>query len=75
MFTKASILQHFDTERHIRFKTDASSYAIGGVYSQITSEISQWHSVAYYSQKMIPAKTRYETHDVELLAIVEVFKN
>ena len=30
--------------------------------------------MAYYSRKIIPAKTRYETHDGELLAIVEAFK-
>ena len=33
-----------------------------------------WHPVAYFSRKMIPAETRYETHDGELLAIVEAFK-
>ena len=38
-FTKAPILQHFDPERHIQIETNASSYAIGGVLSQITSEM------------------------------------
>ncbi len=38
------------------------------------SEIGQWHPVAFFSRKMIPAETRYETHDQELLAIVEAFK-
>ena len=74
-FTEAPILRHFDPERHIRIETDTSGYAIGGILSQITSETGQWHPVAYYSRKMIPAKTRYETHDAELLAIVEAFKN
>ena len=32
-FIKAPILQHFDPDRHIRVKTDASGYAIGGVFS------------------------------------------
>ena len=41
----------------------------------MTSEMGQWHLVAYYSQKMILIKTRYETHDAELLVIVEAFKN
>ena len=41
--------------------------------SQLT-DLGQWHSVVYYSQKMIPAETRYKTHDDELLAIAEVFK-
>ncbi len=30
--------------------------------------------MAFFSQKMISAKTRYETHDGKLLAFVEVFK-
>ena len=75
VFTKASILQHFDPKCHIRIETDVSSYAIGGVLSQMTSETGQWHPVAHYSRKMIPAETCYKTHDTKLLAIVEVFKN
>ena len=83
-FTEAPILRHFDPECHIRIKTDASGYAIGGVLSQLTpNQVTlddaigsnvDWHLVAYFSRKMIPTETRYETHDGELLAIVEVFK-
>ena len=87
-FIKAPILRHFDSESHIRIETDASGYAIGGVLSQLNldsdappndsnsnkSDFGQWHPVAYFSRKMIPAETRYETHDAELLAIVEAFK-
>ena len=87
-FIKAPILQHFDPESHIRIETDVSGYAIGGVLSQLNldsdappndsnsnkSDFGQWHPVAYFSRKMIPAETRYETHDAELLAIVEAFK-
>ena len=78
-FTEAPILRHFDPECHIRIETDALGYAIGGVLSQLTSDHltsdqGQWHPVAYFLRKMIPAETRYETHDGELLAIVEAFK-
>ena len=74
-FTEALILQHFDPEYYIRIETNASDYAIGGVLSQLTSNnLGQWHPIAFYSQKMIPAKTRYKTHNSELLAIVEAFK-
>ncbi len=38
------------------------------------SEIGQWHPVAFFSWKMIPAETWYETHNLEFLAIVEAFK-
>ena len=74
-FLKAPILYHFDLKRHIRIETDVSGYAIGGVLSQLTSDDSgRWHPVAFFSQKMILAETRYETHNGELLAIVEAFK-
>ena len=87
-FIKAPILRHFDLKSHIRIETDTSGYAIGGVLSQLNldydvppnnsnsnkSDFGQWHLVAYFSRKMIPAKTRYKTHNAELLAIVEAFK-
>ena len=83
-FTEAPILRHFDPECHTQIETDASSYIMEGVLSQLTSDhlISdhltsnqgQWHPVAYFLRKMIPAETRYKTHNDELLAIVEAFK-
>ena len=83
-FTKALILQQFDPECHMQIKTNASGYAIGRVLSQLTLNkvISDeaiglnidWYLVVYFSKKMIPAKTRYEIHNGELLAIVEAFK-
>ena len=74
-FTKTPILQYFKPERHIRIKTDVFSYAISGALSLITSEMGQWHLVAYYLQKIIQAKIHYETHNTKLLAIVKAFKN
>ena len=38
------------------------------------SDFGQWHLVAYFFRKMIPAETRYKTHNTELLAIIEAFK-
>ena len=74
-FTKALIFRHFDLKCHIRIKTDALSYAINGVLSQLTLDnLGQWHPIAFYLQKMISAKTWYETHNGKLLAIIEAFK-
>ena len=36
LFVKAPILYHFDLECHIRVETDASGYAIVGIFSQLT---------------------------------------
>ena len=89
-FIEAPILRHFDLESHIQIEINASGYAIGEVLSQLNinsdpspndpnnsnlkSNFSQLHLVTYFSRKMIPIKTRYETHDAQLLAIVEAFK-
>ena len=54
---------------------DVSGYTIGRIFSQLTLDnLGQWHLVAFFSQKIIPAETRYKTHNNELLAIVEAFK-
>ena len=74
-FTKVPIFQHFDLECHIRIETNAFGYAIDGALGQLTSDNSgQWYLIAFYSQKMIPAKTWYKTHNDKLLTIVEAFK-
>ena len=74
-FVKALILYHFDPEYHIRIETDVSRYAIGGVLIWlILDDSGRWHSVAFFSWKMIPAETRYKMYDGELLVIVEAFK-
>ncbi len=74
-FVKAPILNDFDPKRHIQIEMDASGYTIREVLSQLTSDdLGRWHPVVFFSRKMIPAETRYETHDGELLAIVEAFK-
>ena len=84
-FTEAQIIWHFDPECHIQIETDVLGYAIGGVLSQqafgtnpnrvITKpDLSQWHSIAFFSRRMIPAETQYKTHNGKLLAIVEAFK-
>ena len=72
-FTKAPLLVHFDPKRKIRIETDASGYGIAGILSQLQDD-GNYHPVAYWSRKMIPAERNYETHDQELLAIVKVFE-
>ena len=49
-------------------------YAIDGMLNKVTNDLGRWYPVAYFLRKMIPAKTRYETHNSELLAIAKAFK-
>ena len=74
-FIKALILHHFDLECHIWVETDRSGYAISGVFNQLILDNSgRWYLVTFFSKKTIPAETRYETYNNELLTIVEVLK-
>jgi len=73
VFMTVLILVHFDSELKNWMKTDAFRHTVTGIYSQLqTSE--QWHPVAYWLWKLFSAKESYKTHDLELLVIVEAFK-
>jgi len=54
-------------------KTDAFEHTVAGIYSQLQMS-EQWHPVTYWLQKLFSAEESYETHDLELLVIVEAFK-
>ena len=44
VFIKASILYHFNPKYYIWIETDVSGYAIGGVFSQLTSDdLGRWY--------------------------------
>ena len=69
----AFILIHFNPELCLRIKTNALDYALAGILLQLVSE-GMWHSVIFWSRKMIPAEQQYEIYNQELLAIVIAFK-
>ena len=73
VFFKALILHHFDPERYIRIEKDILGYAISGIFSQFTLK-SQWHSMAFFSHKMILVEIKYKTNNGEVLAIIKAFK-
>ncbi len=58
------ILSHMTSDqfysRYVTYKDPNSS----------KSKFSKWYQITFFSRKMILAKTRYETHDQELLAII-----
>ena len=72
-FCEEPVLQHFDVSKLIRVEIDASGKTIEGVLCQQNTD-NNWHPVAYYLRKMAPAEQNYETHNAELLAIVEGFR-
>jgi hypothetical protein len=74
VFQYVFILTHFDLKSFIKLKTNAFNYEIVDIISQLQSN-EQWWFVAFFSRKIILAKMNYETHDQELLIIVECFKH
>lgn len=68
-FVTADIVRHFDAKLPIVLETDASDFAISGVLSQVHPD--GVHPVGYYSRKLQVAELNYDTHDKELLAIIE----
>ena len=38
------------------------------------ANLGQWHPVAFFSRKMIPAEMQYKTHNGKFLVNVEAFK-
>ena len=72
-FISAPILIHFDAEKEIIVKTDASGYVSAGIMSQYDNN-SVLHPVAYFSKKHSPAECNYEIYDKELIAIIRCFE-
>ena len=73
-FTTVPILTHFILDTPIIVETDASDYAVAGILS-ITCADGEIHLVAYYSWTLTAPELNYDTHDKELLAIFEAFRN
>ncbi|BHF65440.1 hypothetical protein SprV_0200845000 [Sparganum proliferum] len=65
----ATMLHHLSSDAHARLilTTDASSSAVGAVLHQQVN--NQLQPLAFFSQKLQPAQTRYSTFSRELLAI------
>ena len=73
-FATAPVLKHYDLNLRSRLETDASILGIAGIFSQLHSN-GNWHPVAFFSRKLIPAEKNYHTYDLELLAIVATLEH
>jgi hypothetical protein len=74
VFQYVFILTHFDSKFFIKLKTNAFDYEIVNIISQLQFD-EQRRFIAFFSRKMIFAEMNYETHNQELLIIVECFKH
>ena len=78
-FCSVPVLKHFNPVLPIQLETDTSSFVLAGILLQLFRNTggdgTSWHSVAFWSQKMINMKICYKIHDDELLIIIMSFKH
>lgn len=66
---------HFDIEPLMYIEKDVSGYTISGILSQLTLDnLSQWHLITFFSQKIIAAETWYKTYENELWLLLKYSK-
>ena len=72
-FLRVPILRHYAPAEPCRVETDASGDAICGILSQPERHEGKmlWKPVAFHSRKLNGPERNYETHDQELLAIMD----
>ena len=73
VFTTASVLAHFNSNREVLVETDASDYVSAGVLSQRDEE-GVLYPVAFFSKKHSSAECNYEIYDKKLMTIVRCFE-
>ena len=66
-------LQHFNPSAKLSIAVDASDHALGGVLQQLVH--NDWHPLAFFSRRLLPAETRYSTFGRELLAIYSTVRH
>ncbi|CCO32327.1 hypothetical protein RSOLAG1IB_10967 [Rhizoctonia solani AG-1 IB] len=70
----APVIVHADPNKPYFLETDASGAALGSVLSQ-HQEDGRLHPIGYLSESFKGAKQNYDTHDKELLAIIQSFEH
>ncbi|QRW23068.1 Retrotransposable element Tf2 protein [Rhizoctonia solani] len=73
LVTKAPVLIHSNPNLPYYLETDASGVAMGAILSQRGAD-NQLHPIAYMSKSFSGAKTNYDTHNKELLAIIKALE-
>lgn len=73
LFSKAPFLIHFDFNLPRILQVDSSGFAFSGILSQ-KDKTGDLKPVAYFSRKLNDTERRWQVHDQELGAIVNVFE-
>src|SRR5258708_205994 len=74
VFSTAPVLCHWAPDLRMMVEMDVSDHAIAGILS-VTTQDNEICLVAFFSHSLQGAEKNYDTHDKELLAVFEAFKN
>src|SRR5258708_4833875 len=74
VFSTAPVLCHCAPDLQMMVETDVSDHTIAGILS-VTTQDNEIHLVAFFSHSLQGAEKNYDTHNKELLAVFEAFKN
>jgi RNase H-like domain found in reverse transcriptase len=55
-------------------EVDSSDVATDAVLLQKSPEDGKWHPIAFYSKSLTPVERNYETHDKEMLPIIQALE-
>jgi len=69
------VLKIFHQQHETELHTDASIDGFGAVLLQKSPDDKQWHPVYYMSKKTTDAERKFTSYELEILAVVEAFKN
>ena len=73
VFITASVLAHFNPNREVLVKANASNYVSAGILSQRNEE-GVLYPVAFFLKKHSLAEYNYEIYNKKLIAIVRCFE-
>jgi hypothetical protein len=74
VFLTTSLLRHFDLDRKIKLKTNASKFVISRIISQLNETFEQWHFITYWFRKMTSAERNYDANESKMLAMIKTCK-
>ena len=72
-FQKILILQYFDSIKRICVKINVLNKTINEIFYQLNDK-NYWHSIIYFSKKIISTKCNYKIYNKNFLIIIFVFK-
>jgi hypothetical protein len=74
IFITTFLLRHFDSNRKIKFKINASNFVISRIIFQLNEKIEQWHFIIYWFRKMTFVERNYDADEFKMFAIMKTCK-